>query len=41
MDDDHVRMLLDAARNELQRFIRADGSVSFAGLAHILTAVKG
>lgn len=41
IDDDQYRKLLDAARHELADFVQADGTVSFAGPAHILTAVKG
>jgi len=41
IDDAQFRTLLDAARSELSAFVQADGTVSFAGPAHILTAVKG
>jgi len=41
IDDAQLRTLLDAARSELSAFVQADGTVSFAGPAHILTAVKG
>lgn len=40
IDEAQFRTLLDAARRDLAAFVQADSTVSFAGPAHILTAVK-
>lgn len=37
IDDTQFRTLLDAARSELSALVQPDGTVSFAGPAHILT----
>jgi SAM-dependent methyltransferase len=41
IDDAQFQTLLEAAHRDLTRFAQADSTVSFAGPAHILTAVKG
>lgn len=41
IDDAQFQALLDTARSELVDFVQADGTVSFAAPAHILSARKG
>jgi hypothetical protein len=41
IDDEQFRTLLDATQSELRKFVQCDGTVAFAGPAHILKAAKG
>ena len=41
IDDAQYRTLLKEAERDLKRYVKSDGTVSFAAPAHIATAVKG